>query len=124
MLSTKIKTKVIDVELTDENNTQIIKTITPVMQLIDGGKGVSCDVVIRKINRVWAGTMYCVLVRLTTTSKTYYVVASNRRLSTAISSVSSDLHHRLSARYVADMASVLQIKQAVHQKYFVEMFVN
>ena len=43
MLYSKINTKVINVELTEEKKKFIAKKLSPIVQLTDGGKGVKCD---------------------------------------------------------------------------------
>lgn len=124
MLSSKIHTKVINVELTDDRKDQIVQKFSPVTRIADGGATVSCDVVIRKIHRVWSGDMYCVLVRLVTTKQTYYAVASAHQFLKSISKARDELQETLNKKTSSDVNKIKQMQQSVHKKYFVEMFIH
>jgi len=122
MLSTKINTKVIDVELTEKRKNVIAHTFTPLTRLVDGGA--RCDVVIRKIHRMWGGDVYCVLVRLKTHTQAYYAVANANSFLRAINQAQIELRKSINKKHAPDVNRVLHLQQAVHKRYFVELFMQ
>tara|TARA_B100000745_G_C20126799_1_gene385999 strand:+ start:270 stop:641 length:372 start_codon:yes stop_codon:yes gene_type:complete len=123
MLSPKINTKVINVELTSERQKQIISNLAPVTRLINGGRGAVCDVVIRKIHRSWGGAIYSILVRLTADGETYYTVAHERHFGRAVSEAADRLRRSMSKTYYTEAQQIRRLQKTAHEKYFVELFV-
>lgn len=124
MLSKKINTKVIDVELTDERRKKVIKEFLPILRVADGGVGARCDIVVRKIHRMWSGNMYCILVRLITPKQTYYAVANAHHFVQAIMKARDELYKTMNKKYVADIDKIKYVQDEVHKKHFVELFVQ
>jgi hypothetical protein len=123
MLYSKINTKVINVELTNEKKKQIAQTFGPVTRLIDGGSAVTCDVIIRNIQRAWSTSVFCVLVRLESPSETYYAIANAYSFTQAIHKAQFELRKVIADKSSSDMQSIRDIQKAVHKKYFADLFV-
>ena len=102
MLYPKINTKVINVELTNERQKQIISHLAPVTRLVDGGRGVVCDVVIRKIHKGWGSSTYSILVRLQTPQETYYTIAHERHFTRAVARAAQKLRQSMSKTYFTE----------------------
>jgi len=123
MWSPKINTKVINVELTNQRQKQIITNLAPITRLINGGRGVRCNVIIRKIHRSFTKDVFSVMVRLSAEDEVYYAIAHNAHFSRAISRASEKLRKNMSKAYYQDTQQVQQLQKIAHEKYFVELFV-
>ena len=112
-----------NVELTNQRQKQIISNMAPVTRLVNGGRGVRCDVVIRKVHRSWGGDVFSILARLEAGKEVYYAIAHEPRFSRAVSRAADKLRRNMSKAYYTQAQEVRQLQKIAHEKYFVELFV-
>ena len=122
MVSPKILTKVINVELTDERQRYINRQLGPVTRLVAGGGESHTELVIRCLHESWHGATYYALARIEAGGQSYYAVAQGRHFRAVIREVRGTLRRAISQEQHSDLKEIVRLQNAVHEKYYRRLF--